>query len=150
MKIYHRQAANLNDFDQKVEFMFGKKNNYHQIGNAFLQYELKIEKVVAVAADRILVDVDVIKLVNNAFADCFKEACLSTTGGCDIKYRKHAGQVSTVIRALTDKFGDLLSHFDKTDGSEAETENTTLKQLLIINHNVAANRIKVKLNVNYH
>ena len=44
-----------------------------------------------VAADRVLEDVDVIKLLNNAFAFCFKEARLSTTGGSDIKHKNYVG-----------------------------------------------------------
>ena len=68
-----------------------------------------------VAADRVLEDVDDIKSVNNAFAYCFKEARLSTTGGSDIKHKNYVGQVSAIFRALTVKDGDLLSHFDKSD-----------------------------------
>ena len=34
LKIYHQQAANLNDSDQNIEITIGEKNNYHQIGNA--------------------------------------------------------------------------------------------------------------------
>ena len=34
LKICHQQAANLNDSDQNKDFVFGEKNNYHQIGNA--------------------------------------------------------------------------------------------------------------------
>ena len=79
MKIYYRQAANINDSDQNIEFVL--ENNYHQIGNAYLQYEMTIEKEVAVAADRVTVDGDDIRLVNNAFAYCFKEARLASTGG---------------------------------------------------------------------
>ena len=45
LKIYHRKAANSNDSDQKIEFIFVDNNNYHQIGNVYLQFELKIEKM---------------------------------------------------------------------------------------------------------
>ena len=48
LKIY-QQAANLNDSDQNIESIFGENNNYHQIGNAYLQYEVTIEKDAAVA-----------------------------------------------------------------------------------------------------
>ena len=44
-----------------------------------------------VAADRVLEDVDVIKLLNIAFAFCFKEERLSTTGRSDIKHKKYVG-----------------------------------------------------------
>ena len=32
-EIYHQQAAQLNQSDQNIEFIFGENNNYHQIGN---------------------------------------------------------------------------------------------------------------------
>ena len=66
LKIHHQQAANLIYSDQNNDFMFGENINYHQIGNTTLQYAMTIEKVVA--ADRVLVDEDGIRLVNNAFA----------------------------------------------------------------------------------
>ena len=144
MKIYHQQAANLNYSDQNIDFIFGYINNYHQIGNAYLHYELAIEKDVAVATNRVLVNEDAIRLVNYAFGYCFKEALLSTTGGSNIEDNKFVGQVSTIMRALTSKDGDLLSHFEKFDESEAEIENTSLYHHLISNHEIPANNGKIK------
>ena len=37
LKVYHQQAAILNDSDQHIELILGENNSYHQIGNAFLQ-----------------------------------------------------------------------------------------------------------------
>ena len=99
LKNYNQQAANLNDFDQNVEFIFRQNENYHQIGNAYLQYKIRVEKDVANAADRILVDADIIRLMSNAFAYCFKEARLSTTSGSDIEHNKYVGQVSKITGA---------------------------------------------------
>ena len=95
----------MNDSDQDVEFSVGEHNKNHEIGNACLQYEMIIEKDVAIAVDRNLVVGDVSSLVNNAFAYCFKEARLSTTGSSDIEHNKSVGQVSTSMRALTSKSG---------------------------------------------
>ena len=81
---------------------------------------MTIEKDVAVAANRVLVNGKAISLVNNAFAYCFKEARLPTTVGSDKEHSKYVGQISTFMRALTSKAGDLLSHFDKIDKAEAE------------------------------
>ena len=58
----------MNDSDQNIEFIFGENNIYHQIGDAYLQYEKTKEKDVAVAADRVLVDAYAIRLLNNALA----------------------------------------------------------------------------------
>ena len=37
-KIYHRQGDQLNQSHQNIEFIFGENNNYHQIGNAYLEF----------------------------------------------------------------------------------------------------------------
>ena len=84
-KVYHQQGANLNDSNQNVEFIFGEKNNYHQIGNAYLEFDIHIRQVVAAPANPNFTDASAIRLVNNAFAYCFKEATLSTTGGMEIE-----------------------------------------------------------------
>ena len=83
---YHQQAANLNDSDQKKEFIIGQNNSCLQVGNDYLQGEMTIQKDVAVAADRVPVDGDFLKLVNFAFAYCFKEGRLSATGVSDIEH----------------------------------------------------------------
>ena len=51
LEIHQQQAANLNISDQIFELKVGKNTNYHQIGNAYLQYEMTIEKDVVVAAN---------------------------------------------------------------------------------------------------
>ena len=111
---------------------------------AYFHYELMIEKDVAVAANRVLVNRDAIRLVNNAFAYCFKEARLSTTGGSDIEHNKFVGQVSSIMRGLPSKDGDSLSHFGKINESEGEIVNTSLHHHLINNHNLAANKGKIE------
>ena len=58
---------------------------------------------------------DVIKLVDNAFAHAFREEYMHTSGSTEIDGSKCVGQVSTFMRVLTLKDGDLLSYFDKTN-----------------------------------
>ena len=106
--------------------------------------KMKIEKDVAVAANIVLLNRDAFKLVNNAFAFFFKEARLSTTGGCDIEHNTYVGQFSASMRALTSKCDDLPSDFDEIDESEAKNENTTLKHLLFNNHDVDVDKKKIK------
>ena len=48
------------------------------------------------------------------------------------------------MRALTSKDGDLLSNFDKIDESGAEIKHTSLNHHLNNNHDVAANKGKIK------
>ena len=141
VKVYHQPGAQLNDPDQNIEFIFGENNNYHQIGNSYLQFDITVQDPSA----GINANAE-IRLVNNAFAHCFKEGIVQTTGGMEIGNIKFSGQVSTIMRSLTSKVGDLLSHFDKyNDGdTNASINNTPLKHMLIDNHTQPINRGKVK------
>ena len=49
------------------------------------------------------------RLANNGFAFCFEEARLSTTIGSDIEHNKFCGQVSTIMRVISNEDCDLLS-----------------------------------------
>ena len=137
-KVYHQQGANLNDSNQNVEFIFGENNNYHQIGNAYLEFDITVRST---AGD--FTNASVIRLVNNAFAFCFKEASITTTGGMDIEVNKYVGPVSSIMRMLTSKDGDLSSYFDKNGESVLDNDNP-LKKILINNHAADANKGRIK------
>ena len=136
IKVYHQQGAQLNDPNQNVEFIFGENNNYHQIGKAYLPYNITVKQDDGTD----FTEASVIRLVSNAFAYTFKEATLSTTGGSEIEINKYVGPISTIMRVLTSKDGDLISCFDKIDG---QINNTSLKQRLIDNHATEANKGKI-------
>ena len=138
IKVYHQSGANLNDSNQNVEFIFSENNNYHQLGNAYLEFDITVRNTAGN-----FTDASVIRLVNNAFAFCFTQATLSTTGGMDIEDIKYVGQVSTLMRLLTSKNADLSSYFDK-DGESVIDDNNPSKQILINNHPVEANKGKIK------
>ena len=76
-KFYHRQGDQLNQSDENIEFIFGENNNYHQIGNACLEFKITVRKNDTTTFH----NDDPIRLVNNAFAFCFKEARLTTSIG---------------------------------------------------------------------
>ena len=63
--------------DQNVEFISGENNNYHQIGNGYVEFDITVRK----SDSTNFHNGDPIRLVNNAFAFCLKEARLSTTLG---------------------------------------------------------------------
>ena len=63
-KIYHRQGDQLNQSHQSIEFIFGENNNYHQIGNAYLEFNITVRKNDTTSFQ----NEDPIRLVNNAFA----------------------------------------------------------------------------------
>ena len=96
-KFYHRQGDRLNQSDQNIEFIFGEKNNYHLIGNAYLEFNKTVRK----NDDTNFHHEDPVRLVNNGFAFCFKEARLGNTIGSDIEINKFCGQVSTNMRVIS-------------------------------------------------
>ena len=149
-KIYHRQGDQLNQWDQNIEFIFGENNNYHQIGIGYLEFNITVRK----NDDTNFHYDDPVRLVNNGFAYCFKEARLGTTIGSDIEINKFCGQVSTIMRAISNKDGDLLSQFDKINENDipileqladlpVQIRDTPHQKMLVNNH-IDANRGKIK------
>ena len=86
----------MNQSDQNIEFIFGENNTYHQIGNGYLGFNIIVRK----NDDTNFHYDDPVRLVNNVFAFCFKEARLSTTLGSDIEINKFVGPVSTILRVI--------------------------------------------------
>ena len=106
-KIYHQQGSQLNQSDQNIEIIFGENINYHQIGKGNLEFNITVRKV----DTRNFHIEDHIRLVKNGYAFCFKEACLSTNFGSDIEHIKFCGQISTIMKVISNKDEDLLSQF---------------------------------------
>ena len=98
--------AQLNHTNQNIEFSFGENDNYLQIGKGYLEFDIGVRKI---DNSNFHYD-DPIRSVNDAFAFCFKEARLSTTIGSDFEHNKFCGQVSTIMKVISNKDGDLLSH----------------------------------------
>ena len=137
-KVYHQSGANLNDQNQNVEFIFGENNSYYQIGNSYLEFDITVRNTAGN-----FTDASAIRLINNAFAYCFTQATLSTTGGMDLEDIKYVGQVSTIMRLLTSKDSDLSSYFDKNGESVIDNDNPS-KKILFNNHAQEANKGKLK------
>ena len=140
-KKYHRQGDQLNQLDQNIEFFFGEYNTYDQIGNAYLEVIITVRK----NDDTNFHHEDPVRLVNNGYAFCVKDARLSTTIGSDIEINKFCGQVSTNMRAISIKDGDLLSQFDNITENDIpllerwadllpQIRSTPHQKMLIDNH----------------
>ena len=84
-------------------------------------------------------------MTNNALAYCFKEASLGISSGSDLEHNKYVGPISTIVRVLTSKDGDLLAQFDNINegNGNADFDCTSLKQMLINNHDLA-NKGKIR------
>ena len=147
LKVYHQQGAQLNDTDQNIEFIFGENNNYHQIGNSYLEFDITVRP--QLAADAFGGD-SPIRLTNNGFAYVFQEARLSTST-TDLEHNKYCGPISTIMRVISSRDGDLLSQFDNMNEEIGADDNatfnnirsTSLNKMLITNH-AEANRGKLK------
>ena len=151
IKVYHQQGAQLNQSDQNIEFIFGENNNYHKVGDSYLEFDITVRRNNGVDFD----NDDPIRLTNNAFAFVFKEARLCTTPGSDLEHNKYVGQISTIMRSLTSRDGDLLSQFDNinekiarnADGTQNDADtatiiqNTSLQEMLINNHNIVGQEV---------
>ena len=144
IKIYHQHGAEVNNENQNIKFYFGENLNYIQIGNAYLEIDIEIKKNDPGVA---LEDVDNIRLVNNAFAYIFQEGRISTSAGSEIEHNKNLGIVSTIMRVLTQKDGDLSSYFDKINEAEAGIADSTLKKMLINSHDDDNNKGKIRANL---
>ena len=149
-KIYHQQGAQLNQSDQNIEFIFGENNNYHQIGNAYLDFNITVRKIDTTKFHA----EDPIRLVNNGYAFCFKEGRLTTTIGSDIEHNKFCGQISTIMKVISNKDDDLLSQFGNINENDipllerladlpTQIRDTPHQKMLIDNH-LDANKSKIK------
>ena len=47
LKVYHQQRAQLNDPDQNIKFILFENNIHHQIGNAYLEYDISVRNPAA-------------------------------------------------------------------------------------------------------
>ena len=65
------------------------------------------------------------------------------TGGSVIEHNKFCGPISTTMRSLTSKGGDLLSPFDKIDETASQINNNFLTHHLVNNHEEDANEGKI-------
>ena len=90
---------------------------------------------------------DEIRLVNFGLAFIFQEGRLSTSAGTEIEHKKNLGNVSTIMKLLTQKYGDMLSCFDKIDETKDSITNSTLKHMLINSHTKDDTEGKIRANL---
>ena len=144
VKVYHQQRAQLNDPDQNVKFIFGENNNFRQIGNGCLEYDITMRNPAAVFT------YDRIRLTNNGLAFVLQETVLATTSGSNLQHNKHVGQTSTFMRVLSSEDGELLSQFDSINevNTNDDFDSTSSKQYCLII--MKQMLIEVILKHNYH
>ena len=83
-----------------------------------------------------------------------KKLFLSTSIGSDFEHNKFCGQMSTIMRAISNKDGDLLSQFDNISENDIpilsrindlppQIRSSPHQKMLIDNH-IDANKCKIK------
>ena len=149
-KVYHQPGSRLNQADQNFEFISVENNNYYQIGNGYLEFNITVRKNDCTNFHR----EDPIRLVNNGYAFCLKEARLSITVGSDIEHNKFCGQVSTIMKIISNKDDALLSQFgninekviplhERLNNSPPQIRSTPHQKMLKDNH-IDANKGKIE------
>ena len=149
-KSYQQQGAQLNQSDQNIEFIFGENSTYHQIGNGYPEFNITVRKS---HTTNFHIE-DPIRLVNNVFAFCLNEARLSTTIGSDIEHIIFCGQVSTIMKVISNKNDDPLSQFGNINENDIpllerladlppQIRSTPHQKMLIDNH-LDAKKGKIK------
>ena len=134
MKRHRQHVAQFSDSNQEVENVLGKINNYHKIDNGNLEVFSTLRKN---SSNFENVDgggniEELIKLISNASAYASGVATLSTERGKETEQYECVGPVSTIMRLLTRKNGDLLSYLERTDESQNGIESSVSNQILDI------------------
>ena len=140
IKIYHQSRANVDAENSQIKFYFGENHNFIQVGNGYLDFDMKVRRghgnPFGIADPP---GVDVIRVVNNAFAYTIHDARISSSSGVDMEQNKYVGPVSTIMRSVPQNDRDLSTYFDIMDEREDEINITSLKKILI-DSNTEANR----------
>ena len=137
IKIYHQSGANVDAENSQINFYFGENHSFIQVGNGYLEFDIRIRRDDGNPFTIVAPGNDIIRLVNNAFAYTIHDARISTSAGVEIEQNKYVGPISTIMRLVTQKDGDLSTYFDIIDESENGINNSSLKQILINNHTEA-------------
>ena len=136
IKLYHQSGADFNNQNSNIKFYFGENHKFTQDGNRYLEFDIKIGEDDNSNFSITAPGHDVIRLVNEAFAYTLHIARLSNSSGVEIEQNKFLGPISTIMRSVTQKDGDLSSYFDVIDESEAGIDDSAIEQIL--NNNVIA------------
>ena len=133
IKIYRQSGANVDAEKSQINFFFGENHNFIQVGDGYLEFDIGVRRTDG-GPFTIAPRLDTMRLVNNAFAYTIHDARMSTSAEVEIEQNKYVGPISTIMRLVTQKYGDLSLYFDTIDESEDEIKCSSLKKILIDNH----------------
>ena len=134
IKIYNQSGANVDAANSQIKFYFGENHFFIQVDNGYLEFDIRIRRDDGNAFSILAPGKDIIRLVNNAFAYTIHDTRISTSAGVEIEQNKYVGPISTIMRLVTQKDGDLSTYFDIINESENGINDSSSKQTLINNH----------------
>ena len=138
IKIYHQSGANVDAENSQIKFYFGENHIFIQVGNGYLEFDIRVRRANGNLFNIGLAPAgDTTRLVKSTFAYTNHDARISTSAGVEIERNKYVGALSTIMRLVTQKDGDLSTYFDMIDESEAEINSSSMTKILIDNHTEA-------------
>ena len=139
IKIYHQSGTNVDAENSQIKFYFGENHKSIQVGNGYLEFDIRVRRADGSPFTIVAPGNDIIRIVNNAIAYTIDDARISSSNGVETEQNKYVGPISTIMRIVTQKDGDLSTDFDIIDESEDGIKNSSLKHILI-NNNTEAKR----------
>ena len=123
--------------NSQIKIYFGENHKFIQVGNSYLEFDIRVGSADGNPFVIVAPGNDIIRLVNNAFAYTIHDERISSSSGVEIEQNKYVGPISTIMRLVTQKDGDLTTYFDIIDESEDGINISSLKQIHIDNHTEA-------------
>ena len=68
IKTCHQSGANVDAENLQIKFYFGENHNFIQIGNGYLEFDIRVRRADGNPFAIVAPGNDIIRLVNNAFA----------------------------------------------------------------------------------
>ena len=74
IKVYHQSGANVDAENSQIKFYLGENHNFIQLGNGYLEFDIRIRRANGNAFTVVAPGNDIIRLVNNASAYTIHDA----------------------------------------------------------------------------
>ena len=103
IKNYHQSGGNIDAENSQIKFYFGDNHNFIQVGNGYLEFDIRIRRDDGNPFTIVAPGNDIIRIVNNAFAYAIHDAKISTSSGVETEQNEYVGPISTIMRLVTQK-----------------------------------------------
>ena len=111
MKIYYQSGANVDAEKSQIKFCFEENHNFIQKVNSYLEFDKRVSRAGGNPFTNVAPGNDITRLAKNAFAYTLHDARLSSSTRVEIEQNKYVSPISTIMRLVTQKYGDLSTYF---------------------------------------